>query len=129
MRIAVATSDFAKVAGHAGRARKWLIYTIGPDGTPAAPPERLELAAGDVFHYAENGRPHALDGVNAVIAQSAGEGFLKNMEKRGIRPVLTAEDDPAKAVRDLLAESLSPPRPRPIGSLVCKTIDLLSRHK
>lgn len=127
MRIAVATSDFAKVAGHAGRARKWLVYTV--DGGSAGGPERVELASDAVFHYAADGEPHPLDGVDAVIAQSAGDGFLRNMEKRGIRPVLTAETDPAKAVHDLLAQSLAPARARPIGALICKTIDLFSKHK
>lgn len=128
MKIAVASSDFTKVAGHAGRARKWLIYEVSADGAVGSPGQ-IELAADNVFHYAEDGRPHPLDGVEALIAQSAGEGFLKNMEKRGIRPVLTAETDPAKAVRDFLAETLAPAKPRPIGSLICKTIDLFSKHK
>lgn len=128
MRIAVATSDFTKVAGHAGRARKWLVYGVAEDGSVGAP-ERIELSHDAVFHYAEDGKPHALDGVDAVVAQSAGDGFLKNMEKRGIRPVLTAETDPIKAVHDLLAETLAPPKARPIGSLICKTIDLFSKHK
>jgi predicted Fe-Mo cluster-binding NifX family protein len=128
MRIAVATSDFVKVAGHAGRARKWLVYEVAADGG-VAPPNRVELATDNVFHYAEDGRPHPLDGIAALIAQSAGEGFLKNMEKRGITPVLTAEDDAGKAVQDYLAATLSPAKPRPIGSLICKTIDLFSKHK
>lgn len=128
MRIAVATSDFTKIAGHAGRARKWLIYAVDSDGNPAQP-ERLELAADAVFHYAEDGHPHALDGMDAVIAQSAGEGFLKHMGKRGIRPVLTAEDDPATAVRNLLAETVVPAKPRPIGALICKAIDLFCTQK
>lgn len=128
MRIAVATSDFTKVAGHAGRARKWLVYEVA-EGGDIGVPERVELAHDDVFHYAEDGKAHLLDGVDAVVAQSAGDGFLKNMEKRGIRPVLTAEADPVKAVKDLLAETLVPPKARPIGSLICKTIDLFSKHK
>lgn len=128
MRIAVATADFTKVAGHAGRARKWLVYTVA-NGEAAATPERVELASDAVFHYAADGQAHPLDGVDAVIAQSAGDGFLRNMEKRGIRPVLTAEADPAKAVRDLLAETLAPAKARPIGALICKTIDLFSKHK
>ena len=128
MRVAVATSDFVKVAGHAGRARKWLVYTVDDSGTAGAP-ERVELASEAVFHYAADGQPHPLDGVDAVIAQSAGDGFLRSMEKRGIRPVLTAETDPAKAVHDLLAETLAPAKARPIGALICKTIDLFSKHK
>ncbi|MCR6631568.1 MAG: hypothetical protein NVV74_16845 [Magnetospirillum sp.] len=128
MKVAVASSDFVKVAGHAGRARKWLVYEVAEDGS-VGQPNRVELEHDNVFHYAEDGRPHPLDGIAALIAQSAGDGFLKNMEKRGVRPVLTAETDPDKAVRDFLAETLSPPKPRPIGSLICKTIDLFSKHK
>lgn len=128
MKVAVASSDFAKVSGHAGRARKWLVYQVAEDGSFGAP-ARVELESDNVFHYAEDGRPHPLDDVDALIALSAGEGFLKNMEKRGIRPVLTAEEDPETALRGLLAENLSPPKPRPIGALICKTIDLFSKHK
>jgi len=128
MKVAVASADFVKVTGHAGRARKWLVYDVGEDGAIGRP-TRVELAHDDVFHYAEDGRPHPLDGIDAVIAQSAGEGFLKNMERRGVRPVLTAETDPDKAVRDFLADTLSPPKPRPIGALICKAIDLFSKHK
>lgn len=128
MKIAVASSDFTTVTGHAGRARNWLVYDIAANGDPGTP-QRLELPGDQVFHHAEDGRPHPLDGVAALIAQSAGEGFLKNMEQRGIRPVLTAETDPETAVRALLADSVTPPKARPIGSLICKTIDLFSRHK
>jgi|AGTN01.1.fsa_nt_gi Dinitrogenase iron-molybdenum cofactor. len=128
MKVAVASSDFAKVTGHAGRARKWLVFEVDADGA-VGQPSRLELESDNVFHYAEDGGPHPLDGVDAVIAHSAGDGFLKNMEKRGIQPVLTAETDPLKAVRDYLDRTLSPPRARPIGSLICKTIDLFSKHK
>lgn len=128
MRIAVASSDFTTVTGHAGRARKWLVYEVTESGDLAAP-VRVELAADAVFHHAEDGRPHALDGVDAVIAQSAGDGFLRNMERRGIRAVLTAEPAPERAVRAVLADTVTPPRARPIGSLICKTIDLFSKHK
>lgn len=128
MKIAVASSDFTKVSGHAGRARKWLLFQVAEDGA-ISPPSTLELEADMVFHYVEDDRPHPLDQFNAVLALSAGEGFLKHMEKRGVDAVLTAESDPAKAVADYLAKTLSPPKPRPIGSLLCKTLDLFSKHK
>lgn len=128
MKVVVASSDFATVTGHAGRARKWLVFEVAADGT-LGEPVRVELSSDEVFHYAEDGRPHVLDGVDTLIAQSAGDGFLKNMEQRGIRPVLTAESDPVTAVRALLADTTIPPKPRPIGSLICKTIDLFSKHK
>ena len=129
MKIAVASSDFKSVSGHAGRAKHWLIYTVD-DNAQISAPQHIELPSDQVIHYVEeNGAPHPLDGIDAVITLSAGEGFVKHMEKRGAQVAMTAEKDAAKAVHDFLAETLSDPKPRPIGSLICKTIDLFSKHK
>lgn len=128
MQVAVATSDYTKVSGHAGRARKWLLFAIDENGSINAP-LRVELESEMVFHHFEDDQPHPLDGTTAVITHSAGEGFLKHMEKRGIVVKLTAETDAGKAVADYLAETLSPPKPRPIGALLCKAFDLFSKHK
>jgi predicted Fe-Mo cluster-binding NifX family protein len=129
MKIAVATADFAKVSGHAGRARKWLVYDTESGPESGRVPARVELTAEQVFHYHQDGQPHPLDGITVVLAHSAGDGFLARMTARGIDARLTAESDPVKAVADYLAETLSPPKPRPIGKLLCKTLDLFSKHK
>lgn len=129
MKIAVASSDFTSVSGHAGRAKHWLIYHVD-ENAQVSPPQRIELPSDQVIHYVEeNGQPHPLDGIDVVITLSAGEGFVKHMEKRGALVAMTAEKDATKAVHDYLAETLSAPRPRPIGSLICKTMDLFSKHK
>lgn len=129
MRIAVASSDFQSVSGHAGRAKHWLIFTADAAGA-VSPPQRVELPADQVIHHVEeNGQPHPLDGVDVVITTSAGEGFVKHMGKRGATVAMTAEKDAAKAVRDYLGQTLSAPKPRPIGALLCKTVDLFSKHK
>lgn len=126
MKIAVAVdSRFFKVTGHAGRARHWLVY----DSDSGAPAARVELEPAQVFHHYEGDGPHPLDGVGTVIAISAGDGFMKRMQARGVDARQTAETDPGKAVADYLAECLSAPKPRPIGSLICKTLDLFSKHK
>lgn len=126
MKIAVAVdSRFAKVTGHAGRARHWLVYD--PEAGSAA--TRIELEPSQVFHHYEGDGPHPLDGIGTVIAISAGDGFMKRMQARGVDARQTAETDPDKAVADYLAERLSDPKPRPIGSLICKTLDLFSKHK
>ncbi len=128
MRIAVASADWTRVTGHAGRARRWLVYAIGAGGQPEAA-ERVELPADMIFHTFADDRPHPLDGVDAVIAVSAGDGFMARMSRRGVDARLTAETDPAAAVREYLGQTLPPPRPRPIGSLLCKVFDLFSKHK
>lgn len=127
MKIAVASSDFRKVTGHAGRARKFLVFEVTADGATGAP-TRVELEPDMVFHHFKDDRPHPLDGIGALIALSAGEGFVTKMAGRGVDAVQTAETDAAKAVRDYVAAKLSPPKPRPIGALLCKTIDLFSKH-
>ena len=129
MKIAVASSDFRSVSGHAGRAKRWLVFSVDAQSTVSAP-EHLELPADQVFHYVEeSGAAHPLDGIDAVITLSAGDGFVKHMEKRGATVALTAEKDAVKAVHDYLAQTLSDPKPRPIGALICKTLDLFSKHK
>jgi len=124
LRIAVACADWTKVTGHAGRAKRWLVYTVDPAGAVSAP-DRVELPGDMVFHYFGDDRPHPLDGIAAVIAQSAGENFVAHMKRRGVDARLTAQADPAAAVSDYLAETLPPAKPRPVGALLCKALELL----
>lgn len=126
MKIAVATNaKFTKVAGHAGRARSWLVFDTETKGEA----RRIQLAAAEVIHHFDGSAPHPLDGIDALIALSAGEGFMKKMEARGVHAVQTAETDPGGAVDAYLAGTLSPPRPRPIGELLCKAIDRIGGHR
>lgn len=126
MKIAVAVdARYSKVTGHAGRARHWLLYDAAPESSAT----RIELEPAQVFHHYEGDGPHPLDGIETVIAISAGDGFMKRMQARGVDARQTAETDPDKAVADYLAERLSDPKPRPIGALICKTLDLFSKHK
>lgn len=126
MKIAVSVnSRFSRLSGHAGRARHWLVWS---GDTPQ--PESLLLDPGAVFHHHPDGQPHPLDGINVLLTQSAGEGFVAKMKRRGIEVRLTAERDPQRAVETYRSGTLAPPRPRPIGDLVCKMLDRLlpSQH-
>ena len=87
------------------------------------------MASDRVFHHHEGDGPHPLDGIAVMIAQSAGDGLLAKLKRQGVDTAMTAETDPAKAVADYLGDRLAAPRPRPIGALICKTIDLFSKHK
>jgi len=127
MLVAVASQDFATVTGHAGQARRWLLFRI--EAGILSAPERIELAKDQVFHHWRDDGPHPLDGIAAIIATSAGDSFLTRMGKRGVAVALTGEGDPAKAVADWHAATVVPPKPRPIGRLICKLHDLFSRHR
>ena len=128
MRIAVATPDYRTVGGHAGQARRWLVFEAAPGKAPALA-GHVELTKEQVFHHWRDEGPHPLDGVAAVIAASAGDGFIRRMEKRGVAAVMTGEADPGKAVAAWCADAVTPPKPRPIGRLLCKVRDLLSEHR
>lgn len=127
MKIAIATREFATVAGHAGRAREWLVYECRP-GEEAPQPIRVSLDKSQILHLADERAPHPLDGVELVVAGSAGEGFVRHMQRRGADVLLTGETDPQRALRAILAgEALPDPRPDLLRAL-CKVRDLFSRH-
>lgn len=130
MRIAVATRDWVEVSGHAGKTRRWLVYDLAALAPDEALPEprRVELAAEEVFHHFHDAGPHPLDGVDLVVAGSAGDGFLRHMGRRGADVLLTGEADPETALRRILAgEALPDPR-FDVTRALCRIRDLFSRH-
>ena len=107
MRIAVASQNFRTVTGHAGKTRRFLIYEALPGEDPREI-GRLDLPKHMSMHEFHADGPHPLDEVEAVIAASAGTGFVQRMAGRGIAAVATSETDPAAAAR-ALAEGRLPP--------------------
>ena len=127
MKIAIATTDFTCVSGHAGQARHWLVYECSPDRA-IGEPDRLVLAKEQVMHRFQDDGPHPLDGVEVVIAGSAGDGFVRHMQKRGSSVLLTGENDPEAALRAVLAGEALPDTRWDPGLMLCKLRDLFSRH-
>jgi predicted Fe-Mo cluster-binding NifX family protein len=130
MKIAIATKDFTTVSGHAGQARDWLLYDLSNHRAnqllPA--PSRISLDKEQVLHIFEDKTAHPLDGVDIVVAASAGDGFIRHMKKRHTEVLITGDDDPAMAITRILAgEALPDPR-FDITTTLCKLRDLFSRH-
>ena len=131
MRIAVASRDGRTVAGHIGKCADWIVFEVE---TPGDEPvvtevERVTLPKELVFHHFKGDGPHPLQACKAVIGASAGDSFVAKMQRRGIEAVLTAEPDPATAVAYVVGHRLAPPKPRPVGSLICKIRDAFSSHE
>jgi predicted Fe-Mo cluster-binding NifX family protein len=129
MKIAIATKDWLTVSGHAGQARCWLLYDLanGPEAALAAP-QRVQLAKEQVLHHFQDDGPHPLDSVEIVVAGSAGDGFIRHMQKRGAEVLLTGETDPGEALRRILAGEALPDQRFDITTTLCKLRDLFSRH-
>ena len=130
MKIAIATDNYTRVAGHAGKARHWLLYMLHgyrPQALLPAP-TLIKLAPEQVMHHFKDDAPHPLDGVDLVVAGSAGEGFIRHMRERGADVLLTGEDDPASALTQILAGQALPDPRFDITTTLCKLRDLFSRH-
>jgi predicted Fe-Mo cluster-binding NifX family protein len=127
MKIAIATKGFATVSGHAGQTRDWLVYECAP-GRPLPAAHAVTLSKEQLPHHFDDSGPLPLDGVEIVVAGSAGEGFVRHMAKRGTQVLLTGETDPALALQKILAGEALPWTRFDITTTLCKLRDLFSRH-
>lgn len=124
MKIAIASKDFTEVSSHAGQTRHWLLYDSEQPGSP----QRISLEKEQLIHYFKDDGPHPLDGVELVIAASAGDGFIRHMAKRGAEVVLTGEKDAGRALAAVLAGEVLPDQRFDPTRVLCKVRDLFSRH-
>lgn len=127
MKIAIPVTGDREVSGHAGKARLWLLYDCQP-GSPLPAGTPVELAKEQILHHFEDDGPHPLDGVELVIAGSAGDGFIRHMAKRGAEVLLTGETAPEAALAAVLAGEALPDQRFDITTTLCKIRDLFSRH-
>jgi predicted Fe-Mo cluster-binding NifX family protein len=82
VKIAVASPDFETVGDHAGHAARFVVFEAEAGREPVEV-ARVDLAEEQTIHNFEGGK-HPLDGVNVVIAGSAGQCFVEKMAARGI---------------------------------------------
>ena len=128
MKVAIAThKDWSQVSGHAGRAREWLLFDCRP-GEPLPEPQRIALTMEQLPHHFEDDGPHPLQGVELLIAGSAGDGFLRHMAGWGAQVLLTGEIDPLAALNKVLAGEALPDTRFDVTTALCKVRDLFSRH-
>jgi predicted Fe-Mo cluster-binding NifX family protein len=130
MKIAISSKDFKTISGHAGQARRWLVYDLTENAAsqPLPGAQQLELKKEEVIHAFEGDGPHPLDAMDLIITASAGDGFLRRMGARGVNVARTGETDPAQAIANVLAGRAQPAPGFDITTSLCKVFDLFSRH-
>ena len=107
MMIAVTSQDFRTITGHAGKGRRFLVYT--PDGRGGVEESgRLDLPK-DMSLHEFRGLDHPLFAMSVVITAGCGEGFVRRLGAFGVQVVTTSAGDPARAAADLLAGRPLPP--------------------
>lgn len=128
MKIAIATkSNWTLVSGHAGQTHDWLVFDCVP-GAPLPEPQRIVLSKEQLPHHFQDDGPHPLHGIELLVAASAGDGFIRHMEKWGAQVVLTGETEPLTALKKILTgEALADTR-FDVTTTLCKLRDLFSHH-
>ncbi|WP_114971585.1 NifB/NifX family molybdenum-iron cluster-binding protein [Rhodoferax ferrireducens] len=128
MKIAVATQNsWTQVGGHAGQTRDWLEFDCQP-GEPLPEPQRVLLTKEQLLHHFQDDGPHPLHGVEIMIAASAGDGFMRHMEKWGAQVLLTGETDPLMALKKVMSGEALPDTRFDVTTTLCKLRDLFSRY-
>jgi len=128
MKIAIATKDhWTQVSGHAGQTRDWLVFDCQPEQSVPVP-QHIQLGKEQLPHHFQDDGPHPLHGVDIMVAASAGDGYLRHMQKWGATVLLTGETDPYVALIKILAgEALADTR-FDVTTTLCKLRDLFARH-
>jgi predicted Fe-Mo cluster-binding NifX family protein len=101
MKIGVTSQNFRTITGHAGRARRFMIFETAPDGQISLA-EKHDLPKELCLHELPHDTAHVLDGVDVLITGGCGDGFVRKMAARGVQVVATGETDPMNAISTLL---------------------------
>ena len=100
MKIGVTSQNFKTITGHAGKTRRFLVFSRDGEGN-AIEIDRLDLPKAMSMHEFR-GDAHPIDNLDVLITAGCGNGFVRRMAERGIRVVTTSETDPKTAVTALL---------------------------
>lgn len=100
MQIAVTSQDRKTVTEHAGRCRKFWLYSI--ENNIVKGKTLVELAKESSFHESSPHEHHVLDPMDILITRSVGAGLRQRLAARSIDVVLTSETDPDLAVSGFL---------------------------
>ncbi|MGA7981653.1 MAG: NifB/NifX family molybdenum-iron cluster-binding protein [Chromatiaceae bacterium] len=107
MRIGVTSQNFRTITGHAGKARRFLIFQTEGAGGPRET-GRLDLPKEMSLHE-YHGPDHPVYAFDVVITAGCGAGFAQRLASRGVTVVTTSEPDPLTAVAAVAAERPLPP--------------------
>ena len=100
MKIAVTSQNFRTVTPHAGKTRRFLIYSV-EEGQKPVEIDRLDLPK-DMSFCNFTGEQHPIDGVDVVLSASFGAGFDRKLAKRSIQASITTQADPLAAISEFL---------------------------
>ncbi|WGS87840.1 nitrogen fixation protein [Methylomonas sp. UP202] len=107
--IAIAVDTDGRVASHAGRASRWLVYVVTKESRAdlAWTLDLTDIGSLHEWHVRGDGNRHPLHTVDVAIAGSAGDGVIRNLATRSTELLTTGETSPDQALAAYLAGTLS----------------------
>jgi predicted Fe-Mo cluster-binding NifX family protein len=100
MKIGVTSQNFKTITGHAGKTRRFLVFSESLQGEWYES-KRIDLPKDHSMHEFKGG-PHPLDDLDVLITGSCGEGFIRKLNSRGVQVIATSETDPSYAVNRII---------------------------
>jgi len=107
MKIGVTSQNFKTITGHAGKTRRFLVFSKNDQGNWLES-ERLNLPK-EMSMHEFRGVKHPIDDLDVLITAGCGEGFIRRMAAKGIKVVTTSEPDPVFAVTQYASGETLPP--------------------
>lgn len=106
MKIGITSQNFRTITGHAGKGRRFIIFTA-QDGQLAQVTDRLDLPKEMSMHAWHGDGAHPLFELDYLITAGCGEGFIRRLAREGVQVKTTSETDPMAAAQALLDGNLS----------------------
>ncbi len=100
MKIAVTSQNRKTVTAHAGRCRKFWIFTV--ENGQITDKTLLELPKEQSFHDSPSNAAHPIDEMDVLLVGGMGSGLAARLQKRGVLAQVTGETDPDAAVASFL---------------------------
>jgi predicted Fe-Mo cluster-binding NifX family protein len=107
MKIAITSQNFRTITAHAGKSRRFLVFSPNEQGEWEEL-ERLDLPKEMSIHEFR-GLDHPLFHYDILVSASAGQGFIRRLAQHNVKVVLTSETNPYEAVLALSAGNPLPP--------------------
>ncbi|MGD9860140.1 MAG: NifB/NifX family molybdenum-iron cluster-binding protein [Marinobacterium sp.] len=100
MKIAVSSQNRKTVTEHAGRCRRFWIYTV--ENGVITDKNLLELSKEESFHDSDSNVPHPLDGIDVLLTGGMGSGLAQRLARKEIVAKVTTQTEPDKAIQHYL---------------------------
>ena len=110
MKIAVTSQNRKHITEHAGRCRKFWIFSI--EDKEVIEKRLLELPKEQSFHDSPPHEEHPLDDVDVLISRGMGQGLVRRLKRKNIDCQITSETDPETAVSLFVRGKLTGKHPR-----------------